>query len=364
MKICIIATHSYPIPYKIHTGDVVILDLAKSLQAQGHDVWLCAPQGTDFLNLIPMRASYGKYPPSSEECELEAFTLNADKFASFDIVHDFSVTKKITQKLNKMGFGNTCSTLLGGPWRQELEPHNLIVWSENHRQRVLRGATDFENTSDPKMGGEPGFPVRDAHIVHGGINTGFYTPDKYQKGDFFLWMGRWHPARGYRFAIELAKATGIKLVMSGEHPDNEVFENQRACAMDALMLAAGYGNISFEWLPKDPEHHLAKRELLRQAKALLYTVQFHEPFGLSQVEALACGTPVIANNFGSCPELITKNVGIIANNNLEEWSEALLKIGFIDPVSCRKNATGRFDRQLMARNYMEQYEKIRNGEQW
>lgn len=366
MKICLVATHSFPIPMKnLHTGDVVILDLANSLVAQGHEVTVCAPQGTDFPSLIPMRASYGKYPPSSEECELECFNLNVDKFTKFDMVHDFSNTKKITQSLNRIGFNNICSTLMGGPWRQETEPHNLIVWSESHRDRALRGATDFEGTPTPHMGGDAGFPVRDAHIVHGGINTGFYTPDKYQKGDHYLWLGRWHPARGYLFAIELAKKTGIQLVMAGESPDTLLFDSEKQNVVEALKAAAGYDNIEFIWLPKDPDHHNAKRDLYRRAKAFLYTVQFHEPFGLSQCEALACGTPVIGNNYGSVPELVAHDyTGIVVENNLVSWSEAIQKVGNIDPVACRKNATARFDRQLMARSYLKQYESIIKGESW
>lgn len=365
MKICIICTHSYPIPFRIHTGDTVILDLANSLKDQGHDVWMAAPQGTDFPNLIPMRASYGKYPPSSEECETECYLNHVDQFAAFDIVHDFSVSKKITQRLNDIGFLDTCSTLLGGPWRQDRSPRNLIVWSKSHRDRVLEGATDFRGTLTPALGGEPGPPVKDAHIVHGGINTGFYSPDKYQKDDYFLWLGRWHQARGYRRAIEIAKAADIKLILAGEHPDNEEFENQRQCAMEAVRLAAGYENISFEWLPKDPDHHTAKRDLIRKAKALLFTVQFHEPFGLMQCESLSCGTPVIGTNYGSVPELVINGkTGFVVENNIPAFIKAIHNIDEIDPTVCRKNAVARFDRNVMAKNYIREYETVRSGEDW
>ena len=365
MKVCIVATHSFPIPMpNLHTGDVVILDLAHGLSALGHDVTVCAPEGTAWDKLLPMRASYGKYPPSSEECEEEAFALHKDHFDVFDIVHDFSVSKRVAVRCDQRGIP-TCSTLMGGPWRQQWPAKNLVVWSQSHRERVLRGATDFEGTSMPDMGGEPGTPVKDAHVVHGGIDTEFYCPSDYSKSDYFLWLGRWHPARGYKQAIELAKSTGIQLVLAGERPENELFANQANCAHEAEDLSSGCSNIRIEWLPKDPLHHKAKRELYRKAKALLYTVQFHEPFGLSQVEALACGTKVVVPMLGSCPEISS----LVVDPSIPggSWEDALgmFESSWGEWVTSPKQsavsrqlAVERFDRKVMAANYVKQYHRM------
>jgi len=201
-------------------------------------------------------------------------------------------------------------------------------------------------------------------LLIGGINTDFYIPT-YKKEDFFLWMNRWHPAKGYKQAIDLAKATGIKLVMSGEHPDNEQFEFQKNCALEAIEYAKGSSNIMFEWLPLDPNHHTTKRDLYRKAKALLYTVQFNEPFGLSQVEAMACGTPVIGTKYGSVPEIIINGLnGFTRNNDIKNLSTAIDMIDIIDPKNCRKDAVERFDIKIMAQNYLNKYQDILNGESW
>ena len=364
MKIGIVATHSFPIPYpNLHTGDVVILNLAKELQSLGHDVMMFAPAGTDFSNLRPMTASFGKYPPSSQHCELECFHANYKELMEMDIVHDFSNTKCIANYLNIAGNKNTLCTLMGGAWKLETKSHNLITWSKAHQNRVSRGATDYEGTPTPDLAGPNGLPSV-SHVAYGGVDTEFYTPS-YDKEDFFLWSGRWHNVRGYELAINLAKATGINLVLAGEHPDNEMFESQRDAAAEAVRMAAGYDNITFNFLPTDPDHHVAKRKLYRQAKAFLYTVQFHEPFGLSQVEALACGTPVIGPKFGSVPEVVTdKQTGFICDNTLESYAAAIAKVDQIDPVRCRTNAEQRFSMRQMANAYLVEYDRVLKGRHW
>jgi len=363
LKITIIATHSFPIPYKTHTGDTVILDLAKSLQEAGHEVNLIAPEKTEFNNLFVMPASYGKFPPSSEECEEKAFQTHKDMLMDQDIVHDFSNSKIITANLNNIGHVNTLCTLLGGPWKHNYYPRNLCVWSKAHRSRVLRGATDYEGTPTPNLAGHPGRPIQECHVVYGGIDTDFYCPTDYSKNDYYLWMNRWHPVKGFTQAIEIAKKTGIKLVLAGEHPDNELFDYQRNQALLAIEQAKGHSNITFQWLPKDPDHHTAKRELYRQAKALLYTVQFHEPFGLSQIESLACGTPVIGTNYGSVPELINRSVGAICDNSIDDFVEGIknLKVSF---GQCRQYAVQKFDKHQMAKSYLNEYRLLNNGKSW
>lgn len=366
MKIGIIATHSFPIPYpNLHTGDVVILNMAKALELLGHTVTMYAPEYTDFHNLKIMKASFGKYPPSSQECELECYYNNIDNLYNQDIIHDFSVTKQITKTMNENGFKNTCCTLMGGAWTQDWEPNNLIVWSKSHRDRVLRGATDYEGTPTPNLAGAAGKPVNKVDFVYGGVDTNFYTPADGSK-DYLLWMGRWHPVRGYHLAIELAKYintySNTKVVIAGEHPDNEMFEYQKKCALEAERLAKNVPNVELVWLPKDPDHHIVKRELYRNAKAFLYTVQFQEPFGLSQVESMACGTPVIGTNFGSVPEVVEHGkTGFVINNNLNQFDTACRYIHKISREECRKRAVNNFDCKNMAQSYLEKYRSIING---
>ena len=370
MKIGIVSTHAWPIPNPARTGDIYVLDLAIALQAAGHDVTMFSPEGTQFSNVRHIPCAHGKYPPSSIECESKAYDLHKHELATMDIVHDVTQSKLVAHYVNKHG-GKTCCTINGGPWREPMyQPPNLIVQSKAQRERILRGATDYENTPTPDLGGPPGIKVADAHVVYDGIDTDFYCPSDYAKDDHVLWLNRWHPTKGYALAIEFAKAhPGIKLLIAGESPANETSDYQRQCAIDAARLALGAPNISFQWLPGDPEHNIVKRELYRRAIALIYTTQFQEPFGLSQVEAMACGTPVIATRFGSIPEIINHGVtGHICTQDADilgriadgvKWA----RDAAIGPT-IRAEAVARFDKAVMAQNYLAEYEAIVGGASW
>ncbi len=149
--------------------------------------------------------------------------------------------------------------------------------------------------------------------------------------------------------------------MAGEHPDNEMFEYQKNCALEAEQLVKNIPNVELVWLPKDPDHHLVKRDLYRNAKAFLYTVQFHEPFGLSQAEAMACGTPVIGTNFGSIPEVVENNrTGFVYNNTPSNLEAACRRVFKINRQECRNRAVNYFDCKTMAKSYLEKYISIIN----
>lgn len=371
MKIAIIATHSFPISnigVETHSGDIVILDLVKALEQLDHEVVFITGEEGYKPNggLLPMRMSYGRYPPSSNDCETESYNKYKDILQTCDIVHDFSITKCITENLYQSGYKNVIQTIMGGPWRCEILPRNLIVWSKAHRDRVLRGATDFEDIPFLSgLGGNNGIPVNDAHVVFGGIDTNFYYPSGV-KENYYLLVGRWHIARGHKFAIELAKQIGIELIIAGEHPDNELFDSQKQYALEIIELGKNLPNVHFEFLPKEIEpHHLAKRNLMQKAKCLLLPTQLQEAFGLTLIETLACGTPIISTNYGSMPQLLKNNItGFVCENTIDSFIEAIDKIDDIDPKVCRKEAVEKFDRKVMAQNYIKEYEKILNRETW
>lgn len=371
MKIAIIGSHSWPIPLMSigqRTGDYFYALHAKTLDDFGHEVYFCAPDGSytpPHGMQISMTASLGNYPPSSEQCEEEVYWRNEDLLKSVDIVHDYSTTKWIAEKLYSEGLRNIISSPLGGVVNHPNPSHNIVFQSEAHRLRAMRGATDYEHTDTPDLAGPPGRCVLSSKVVHNGIDTDFYCPTDYKKEDYLLWMGRWHPARGYKLAIDIAKRTGKKLILAGEHPDREIFDAQRQCAYNAIELAGDASNISFRYLPPGIDHHKEKRKLMREAAAYLYTVQFNEPFGLSQVEALACGTPVIATNYGSMPEIIGDGAkGYNLNNNIDEFCYMIENHMDFNYEYCRTEAVRRFDRKVCTMNYIKLYQDVMSGRYW
>ena len=370
MRVGIIATHAFPLPnpnlYEsaladtLHTGDIVISGLIKNLAELGYEIYVFAPEGSYYPpngKLFVMDSSRGNSSPTAIECEKKCFDEYKKEILSCDIIHDFSIVKIITGML-ALNYKHKpqISTIMGGPWMQPFTPVNLTVWSDSHKYRVQNGFSDYHNT---KLDGQNGNPVNDVSVVNGGIDTSFYTPT-YVKDNYFLFIGRWHEVRGYKLAIEIAKKTGINLIMAGEHPDNEKFDYQRNCALEAVELAKNYSNIKFEWLPKeDPGHHLVKRKLYQGAKAFINPIQFNEPFGLSMPESLACGTPVIVTNYGSAPEIIKNNItGFTVDNDIDAFIEAINKINSINPINCRIDSVNRFDLKIMALNYIEKYDEI------
>lgn len=367
MKIAIISTHWWPVPHSSHTGDHFYANLARTLDEMGHDVTFFAPDGSyvpPHGKQLTMPCSWGKLNPSAEDCEEKCFNMYSDILKDQDIVHDFSIKKGVIERLYNSGYKNTIASPMAGSWLYPNPGRNFVLFSKNMLDRALRGATDYEGSSTPDIAGPPQPPIKAGHIVNLGVDTDFYTPN-YHKKEYFLWLGRWNPVRGYRLTIQLAKETGIELIMAGEHPDREVCMYQRSCSFEAVELAKDLPNIHFEWLPADPHHHEAKRALIQNAKALLFPVQFQEPFGLMQPEALACGTPVIGTNFGSVSEVIEHGkTGYVVENNVDAFKSAIELIGNINPIVCREQALKRFDRYIMAKGFVEEYRKVIAGESW
>ncbi|WP_373056720.1 glycosyltransferase family 4 protein [Zunongwangia sp. H14] len=182
-------------------------------------------------------------------------------------------------------------------------------------------------------------------IHHGIAPEDFpYCPEK---GEYLLYFGRIHPHKGAHTAIEIAIKSGHKLKMAGLIQDNQYFET--------LVKPHLYSG-KVEYLGNaDPAF---RKELLGNAKALLHPISFEEPFGLSVVEAMMCGTPVIAFNRGSMPELILDGRTGFLVNTLQEAVKAVASLHLISPENCREHALHNFSNGKMVENYLALYRNI------
>ncbi len=373
MNIVIVGSHAWPVPTPPNTGHRVYLDLAEELVRAGHNVQLVAPAGTrkfggsggGSASLLEMPCANGTAEPPARECESEAQHRYADELAKCDIIHDWSCEKTIAD----MYPHKSVSTVMSGNFDHPRHGRNVVVWSKEMQQRAYRGASDYEGTEFTQWH-SVSRALADAHVVPGGVDTEFWTPGDGERGSHLLWLGRWHEARGYRLAIDLARANpDIELVMAGEAPGDALNAHQTECAMDAVNYATGLANVRFEWLPKEG-HREAVREQYRKAKAYLFTPLFHEPFGLSQVEAMACGTPVIATSMGSTREVVGDKGGWVPYGgnqlaNLKNGVAALLygRHG-LTGLSIRDYAVRNFDRSVMAKAYLREYQNVLDGKGW
>ena len=184
--------------------------------------------------------------------------------------------------------------------------------------------------------------------VHHGIDLAQFTfnPEP-SKGEYILYFGRVHHDKGTKEAVEIARALNMRLILAGIIQDDEYFN-------DYVKPFLKEGEVEYVG-SVGPEK---RDDLLGNAKLLLHPINFNEPFGLSIVEAMACGTPVVAFNKGSMPELITNGKNGFLVNNSDEAIERIKEIDSISRMNCRKVVEEKFSKESMAKKYIEVYEKI------
>jgi glycosyltransferase involved in cell wall biosynthesis len=168
-----------------------------------------------------------------------------------------------------------------------------------------------------------------------------------QGSDTLLFFGRMHPDKGAAEAIAAAKAAGRPLVMAGIVQDQDYYERAVVPALDDQAVTY-IGPVGGE----------RRTRTLGAARALLHLINFEEPFGLSVVEAMACGTPVIATRRGSMPELIDHGVTGFLVDTVDEAVEAVARIGEIDRHACRAAVAKRFSVDRMADRYLALYREL------
>jgi len=183
-----------------------------------------------------------------------------------------------------------------------------------------------------------------ANIYHG-LPRDLFTPQEVP-GKYVVFVGMISPEKRVDRAIRIALKAGIPLKIAAkvDKPDREYF---------AQVIEPMLGEPSVEFLGEVSEPE--KNELLGQAYALLFPIGWPEPFGLAMIEAMACGTPVVAYPCGSVPEVVDEGkTGFIVSSE-EEALEALGKIESLNRLACRRVFEERFSSDRMAREYSAVY---------
>ena len=186
--------------------------------------------------------------------------------------------------------------------------------------------------------------------IHHGIDVAQF-PFAGAKGKYLLFFGRIHPDKGVREAIHVAQRAGIKLVIAGIIQDQDYFATEVKPHIDGTTVEY-LGSVG-------PDQ---RADVLGHALALLHLISFDEPFGLSLIESMACGTPVIAFNRGSMPEIIRDGETGYIVEDIEGAINAVAVVRSIDRSICRADVEKRFTSRRMARDYVRVYEKILNRE--
>jgi mannose-6-phosphate isomerase-like protein (cupin superfamily) len=185
-----------------------------------------------------------------------------------------------------------------------------------------------------------------AATIHHGIDLHQFT-FRPNPGTYLLFFGRIHPDKGTAQCIEVARRTGKKLIIAGIIQDQTYFNTQVKPHVDGSHIVY-LGSVG----PKQRD------QLLGEAYALLHPIGFDEPFGLSVVESMACGTPVVAFSRGSMPEIIVHQKTGFLTNHVDEMVRAVDLVGDLDRGACRQWVEERFTVDRMVTDYMRVYENL------
>jgi glycosyltransferase involved in cell wall biosynthesis len=178
--------------------------------------------------------------------------------------------------------------------------------------------------------------------IYHGIDASLYTCRE-EKEDYLCFLGRMSPCKGPHIAIDVAKRAGIRLKLAGEVQPlfRDYWERDVRPHIDGRRIEyVGEADAAM------------KNALLGGARALLFPIQWHEPFGLIMIEAMACGTPVVALPGGSVAEVVGD--GGVVCDSIDDMVRVVRELD-VPPLRCRKRVESRFTVEAMARQYARVY---------
>jgi glycosyltransferase involved in cell wall biosynthesis len=189
------------------------------------------------------------------------------------------------------------------------------------------------------------------HLIPHGLDLADY-PFQAAKEDFLLFLGRIYPDKGLHTAIRLARESRKRLLIAGPvlEPDRPYFDERIRSQLDGEQIVY-----------LGPADHARKVDLMKRAKALVLPLEVDETFGLAMLEAMACGTPVLAYARGAVPEVVVHGETGFAVHTYEELRDSLPRLATLDPQRCRAHVAQNFSRDRMVTAYLELYGQMVRG---
>jgi glycosyltransferase involved in cell wall biosynthesis len=337
LRVVVVAPPWYPVPPDAYGGiERVCYDLVQGLVDDGHDVTLvgAGPDGTSarYRPALPdPPRGLGTVEAPVQEVRYAAAVAEVLDGVSADVVHDHSLAGPL------LGVSGTRPTLVTAHG-----PTDGPVGDYYSRLRLPFVATSLAQRKHAPA-------VSWFATIYNGIPVERF-PFRVEKDDYALFLGRLSPEKGAHLAAEAAQKAGVSIVLAGkasEPGERQYLENE--------VLPQLRGSSTFIGEVHGPQ----RDELLAGARCLLSPVQWEEPFGLVNVEALACGTPVVALPRGSLPEIVRHGRTGYLCSDVTGLAEGILRADELDATACRTDALDRFDIRVMVRSYEQAYRALR-----
>jgi glycosyltransferase involved in cell wall biosynthesis len=335
MRIAVIAPPWTPVPPKLYGGIELVVDrLATGFHKAGHEVLLfttgdsTSPVPRDWVLQEAEHERIGMVVP-----ELRHIMAAYEAVKDFDIVHDHTVMGPVyAQRFPDL----KVVTTVHGPFNDEL----IDIYGRIADRVPLIAISHAQSRPAPQI------PI--ARVIHHGLDVAEF-PFGSGEGGYFLFLGRMSPDKGAHRATEVAFKAGVPLVMAAkmrEPWEHQYFERN----------VQPYLNENLRYVGEVP--HEEKLELLANARGLLFPIRWNEPFGMVMIEAMACGTPVLAFPEGAAPEVVQDGKTGFLCQDEDEMVEALDRIGEIDRAACRASVEGYFSNSRMVQEHLELFEEI------
>lgn len=342
LRIAVLAPPWIPVPPPGYGGiEAVVALLCEALVGRGHDVTLFAAPGSRSVARVyplldsahPEAIGSSLYESDQVASAWEQVDLSAERGRPFDVVHDHS---GFTALAMADRIGPPVVHTIHGPFDRDTTP----FYRRHGRKAHLVAISRTQAQSAPA-----GVPI--SAVVPNPIAVDRW-PLQTKKADYVLWIGRMDPVKGAHRAIQAARLAGSKLVLAGpvQTGQEDYFRDRVKPSIDDLWVRY-VGEVA----------GTAKQQLYANATALLMPIRWREPFGMVMVEALACGTPVIAFAEGAATEIVIDGENGMLVADEAEMARAIARSDSIDPARCRASVAERYDMSAVAACYERVYQR-------
>ena len=334
LRIAMVAPPWFEIPPEGYGGiEDMVATLIEGLNQRGHDVTLVAA-GEDRTDA--RFAPTFRSPPDG---------LGGPDTMAIELIHAQRTNERLVEIEHDVVHDHSAVGPLFAPHRESptvMTVHGPVSGWMKQVYRELR-SVHLVAISDAQRASSPDLPW--VGTVYNGIDVESF-PLIEEKEDHVVFLGRMNPEKGVAEAVEVARRIGRKLLIAAkcnEEAEEKYFDEhvRPRLGKHAVFLGDVDG--------------AEKRELLGRASALIFPIQWEEPFGLVMIEAMACGTPVLALGRGSVPEVVDEGVTGSVCDDLDEMVEAYPRMAELSPIRIRERAFERFDGSRMTDGYEAAY---------